>query len=263
MPDVSPYMTDIDGVPHISRAGLCELTGLSLESVNHLCAPSRRPSSGCPEPVRVGRSDWFPLERALLWAAAVRRPEPQPPAPVDDPDELITVTQFRTEVMRPPVTDSTFRGYIRMSRADWDAGRDGYLPLPDGWEPARRGTSPRWRRGAAAVWQAARPGRPMTGRPREVDRVPQPAPPVSDPDELIGETRFRTQIMRPPMSRGAFKRLVAESRQAWAAGRDGVLPRPDVEERGAGPVFQWLAGRAAAWQNDRAREAAKNPPGTR
>lgn len=250
-------LTTINGAPHINRAGLCELTGLSLESINHLCAPKRRPTSGCPEPIKTGRTLWYPLDKAQRWADQLQQPKTEDqPDTTTDPDELITVNQFRTEIMQPTISDNTMRGYIRMSRPAWDRDEDGYLPLPDAWEPARRGKSPRWHRGHAAAWQANRPGRPTTGRPTETDRTPQPAPAIDDPNELIGETRFRTEIMRPPMSRDALKHRITESLPAWHRGEDGTLPRPDAEQTHAGTTtYQWRASRAAAWQNARAAAA--------
>lgn len=254
------HLTTINGVAYVNRAGLCEMTGLSLESINHLCAPSRRAASGCPEPIKIGRVLWYPLEEARSWVEQLNRLQRQDrPATTADPDELITVEQFRTEIMRPVISDNTMRSYIRKSRLAWRRGQDGILPRPDTEVPARHGTSPRWRRGRALASQENRPGKPTTGRPAEVDRTPQPAPPIDDPDELIGETRFRTEISRPPLSQDAWYRLIDQSKDAWRRSEDGILLRPDAEHTHAGHTnYKWRAGRAAAWQNARARAAQQH-----
>ena len=252
-------LTTIDGATHVNRAGLCELTGLSPVSINHMCAPSRRTATGCPEPAKVGRTLWYPLTEVLPWVEQLQ-PPPQrerPPDTTSDPDELITVDQFRREFM-PEITDNTIRSYVRKSRPAWERGKDGILPRPDEDPPARRGNSPRWRRRRAAAWK--RPGKPTTGRPTDAERRPQPAAPIDDPNELIGETHFRTRIARPPLSQAAWYRLIAESEAAWERGEDGVLLRPDATEDHAGATRRkWRAGRAVEWQNARAAEAAQTP----
>jgi hypothetical protein len=87
-----------------------------------------------------------------------------------------------------------------------------------------------------------------------------PTPEPANPDELIGETAFRTSIIQPPMSQPTWKRAIAHSLRDWEAGRDGVLPLPDATEQikargGLTTVYRWRAGKAAAFQNKRAAQA--------
>ena len=274
VPEPSPdTRATVDGVACVNRAGLAQLTGRSAEWVNRAASPAQRPRTGCPEPVarrsltgRAGPPEWwYPLEAAREWADQLAAAAPAPhrvPDP-DDPDELIGVAQMRFEVMRPSPPLDTMKKYVRQLRRDQDAGKKSFLPPPAEWVTTSRGQSPRWRRGEAVAWQNSRPGRgrgPAMGRPPVDRHQPQPVSEPDDPDELIGESAFRTRIIQPPMSHTAWKRAIAASQADWDAGRDGVLPRyDDIEQVDAigGPttVYRWRAGKAAAWQNQRAAAA--------
>jgi hypothetical protein len=108
----------------------------------------------------------------------------------------------------------------------------------------------RWRHGDAIDAQNQRPGRPTGGR-RTADQY-QPAPAPEDPAELISETRFRTQVCRPPMRLSRWQQLLADSQPAWQRGEDGPLIQPDDEQDNttAGrTVYRWRADRAVSWWN--------------
>lgn len=251
----------------VNRAGIAELAGLSASRVLALTGPTGRAVSGCPEPVEVtaaagaGRpTPWWDLDAIRAWITDRDTRPPRPPAgrTGGDPDELIGITGLAEMI---EVTTGTARVYVRMSRPAWDTGTDGYLPRPDHEQPARRGTSPRWRRSTIATWHAHRPGRgrgPGAGRPAAGTRTPQPPPAIADPDELIGETTFRRAIARPSISREAFRHLIAASRHDWDAGRDGALPRPaHTHHTGNTTTYRWRTGDAAAWQAARAERALR------
>jgi hypothetical protein len=258
---------EIGGVLAVNRAGLAELTGLSLARINVLASPAQRPYSGCPEPIpgqhspsgRTGKGSaewWYPEDAARAWAASLRVPGTRLPAP-DNPNELITAMRYRDEVLG--VTGDTWNFYVRRAQGAWQQGKPGpELALPV--DPNAPGRERRWRHGDAVAHQNNRPGPRRGGRPAKADRVPQPIPEPNDPNEVLSETALRTRIMNPPVSARYFAKLVAASQDAWAQGQDGELPRPESAVHHAGrQVYRWRAGRAAAWWNGLAAEAASRP----
>ena len=72
-----------------------------------------------------------------------------------------------------------------------------------------------------------------------------------DPDELISAVEFRTAIDVEPKS---WTKYVDMSKEAWARGEDGYLPRPDHEEpvtKGRGTARYWKRHRAQTWIDNR------------
>ena len=68
-----------------------------------------------------------------------------------------------------------------------------------------------------------------------------------DPDELITAVEFRQAI---DIEAKSWTKYVGISKDAWARGEDGYLPRPDSEEpvtRGRGVTRKWTRRRAQAW----------------
>ncbi len=74
-----------------------------------------------------------------------------------DPEQLITALQFREML---DVTANGWTKYVDMSKNAWTQGSDGYLPLPDGGEPAaRHGVTRSWKLHRVIDWINQRPGK--------------------------------------------------------------------------------------------------------
>lgn len=75
-----------------------------------------------------------------------------------------------------------------------------------------------------------------------------------DPDELIPAKDFRAIIA---VGHGAWSKYVEKSIPAWQEGRDGYLPRPDLEEPGRhGVIRSWKRDRVQTWINSRSGSAS-------
>ncbi|SRR6266511_1452071 len=153
-----------------NRAGAAEYLSLARNTVTVYSSPAGRRTHGWPEPLdeRVNGQEVFAL--ADLDAFAASRASQTPAQPIKgEPDELIGVDEFAA--LRQ-VKSHTFKRYVEDSLNAWQRGEDGYLPRPDQTEPARYGSSYRWRRATAAAWTF--PATRRTGG-RKPGRRPQPA----------------------------------------------------------------------------------------
>lgn len=153
-----------------NRAGAAEYLGLAPNTVTVYSSPAGRRTHGWPEPLdeRVNGQEVFAL--ADLDAFAASRTNHTPAPPIDgDPDELIGTAEFAALGQVKP---HTFKRYVEDSLNAWQRGEDGYLPQPDQTEPARHGSTYRWRRATATAWTF-----PTTRRTsgRKPGRRPQPA----------------------------------------------------------------------------------------
>jgi hypothetical protein len=179
----------VGGRPATNRAGAAEYLRLAPNTVTVYSSPAGRRTHGWPEPLdeRVNGQEVFAL--ADLDAFAAARSGDRPPAPaVDDPDKLIGVDEFAA--LRG-IQPHTLKRYVEDSLNAWDRGEDGYLPVPDDTEPARHGSTYRWRLDRAAAWivpDARRTGGRKSGRRPQPDDLrqlldeagPGPRPTVRD-----------------------------------------------------------------------------------
>lgn len=160
---------NIDGKPATNRTGAAEYLHRSPQTIDLWASPAQRPTTGWPAATaRHDGQEWYHLHELDDFRHTYIHPKetanrPPPVRSSGDPDELITAVQFRELIN---VTAGTWGRYVADSRADWDAGRDGYLPRPDHEEPGRGGIQRSWRRRRATDWANARVGKTAaTGRP--------------------------------------------------------------------------------------------------
>lgn len=150
-----------------NRVGAAEYLDVPVNTVRMYSSPSRRAKTGWPEPLaeRVDRQDWFAL--GDLDAYRQRTTVVGEAPPVDDPDRLIGTAEFAA--LRG-VRKYTMKRYVELSLDAWEAGRDGYLPLPDQPSagqprPVGRGHTYRWRLGRAVAWSFPDAVQKSSGRP--------------------------------------------------------------------------------------------------
>jgi hypothetical protein len=164
----------INGRRATDRPGAAEYLGRSIDRIKQLAAG--RPHTGFPEPVEVettGRGvrtrggdgrprgrEWYALTDLDAYRRAHGSRARVHSVTLDgDPDTLLTGPQFAALL---DVKPATFRSWVRDSQKAWNAGRDGYLPIPDESEQISQGrTRRRWRLATAQ---------------RFIDRRSRPAP---------------------------------------------------------------------------------------
>jgi len=140
----------VGGREATNRAGAAEYLGLAPNTVTVYSSPAGRRTHGWPEPLaeRVNGQEVFAL--ADLDAFAASRTSQTPTQRIEgEPDELIGVDEFASLRQVQP---HTFKRYVEDSLNAWQRGEDGYLPQPDQIEPARHGSTYRWRRATATAW---------------------------------------------------------------------------------------------------------------
>ncbi|WP_416903491.1 hypothetical protein [Micromonospora echinospora] len=156
---------DVGGRPHTDIAGAAELTGRSEQTVRLKTSPKQRArGSGWPASVKQDKKAWFPIDelervRDVLLPQIIEasRARVHHVALDGDPEELISATEFR-EILT--ITQGGWDKYVGLSRAAWDRGEDGYLPLPDHQEPAPvQGVVRYWKRRRVQEWINARTGK--------------------------------------------------------------------------------------------------------
>jgi|GEM_PF-5415447 len=97
----------------------------------------------------------------------------------------------------------------------------------------------------AAARSGAKPRRPRTG----------------DPQQLLTVAQFAAL---KGIALDTMRRYVTDSLNAWARGRDGYLPQPDVTEPARhGHTYQWRRATALAWIAPAARRTGGRRPGRR
>ncbi|MFC4066711.1 hypothetical protein [Actinoplanes subglobosus] len=167
----------VSGQPATDRAGAAERLGLALNTVRMFSSPAQRATRGFPAPLaeRADGRDWFALADLDAYQAA--RPVPATPPASGDPEELVDVAGLAA--LRG-VDPATITGYVKLSRPDWDAGRDGYLPYPDHIEPADHGHTYQWKHARAYAWVAQ--------LRRSPGRTPGTAPTVADLEAVLAES---------------------------------------------------------------------------
>jgi hypothetical protein len=166
--------TSIGGRAVVDRAGVAELTGAALITVDSWYA--RRAQTGFPE--RADDRWWYTDEVTDWWHAhqASKRDKLTPVDRSGDPDELITVPEAARVL-----------GYLdRRSLSNSSV----WTPLlahvdDEGLLPSGR-VRRRWRRDT--VWRIADARRGAAGRPRGRLTHNRPLDRGGDPDELVGTT---------------------------------------------------------------------------
>jgi len=155
-----------------NRRGAAEYLGRSLQTINLVASPKRRPETGWPAAVGVVEGqEWYALaDLDAFRVSYIQAKEQAGRARVHqvaldgDPDELLTATAFRALIA---VEHNVWSKYVAASRPAWERGEDGYLPRPDAEEPARHGVLRSWTRHRIQDWINNRPGSaPSPGRPR-------------------------------------------------------------------------------------------------
>lgn len=144
------------------RDGAGEVLGIERQTVDLYASPKQRPTSGFPSPVGTedGRT-WYALEDLDAYAAQRRETNPAEPRRAPgwlrdgDPEELLPATTFRSAA---GITQGTWKRYVQQSVPHWQEHHDGYLPYYDDHEPARRGTTYKWKRRRMIDWLDNRPG---------------------------------------------------------------------------------------------------------
>jgi hypothetical protein len=147
----------VDGQRAIDRRGVAEYLGRSRGAVRWWA--DNRAKTGFPQPVdteQTGRGvprgrEWYALAdldrfRDTYLAAVVAAGKARVHSITldGDPDELLDGEQVAGLL---DVEYTTFRSWVRDSKAAWVTGQPGYLPVPDEEEPyRRRGVRRFWRR---------------------------------------------------------------------------------------------------------------------
>jgi hypothetical protein len=168
----------IDGRRCTNRRGAAEYLGRSLQTINLVASPKRRPTTGWPGRVAVrDGQEWYDL--ADLDVFRVFYLEAKHNARLarvhritldGDPDELITATGFRELI---GVRSNGWSKYVQKSLPAWREGRDGMLPVPDREEPGRGGVVRSWKRHRVETWINNRPGSASSpGRPKRGTLTP-------------------------------------------------------------------------------------------
>ena len=144
------------------RAGAAEFTGRSERTITIQTSPARRAAgSGWPAPI-AGPDGilLYPLDElaaTIEGFAETARARVHTITLDGDPDELIPAVEFRQLI---DAKAGPWSKYVDMSKAAWERGEDGYLPLPDLVEPApKRGVIRSWKRHRVENWINSRPGR--------------------------------------------------------------------------------------------------------
>lgn len=228
-------ITTVDGQPATDRAGAAAYLGIPLNTVKVHAERGKRPTSGFPDP--VGHDDRgvevFALADLDAYRAA-RTPAPRPALThqvlTGEPDELLDNTAFATILGVDPA--NVFHRYVDLSRAAWQRGEDGYLPLPDDNTPARNGTTYWWRRHRIATWLAT---------PRTGGRRPGPAPTVADLAAVLADAaargrhltvRAQADALTARLGRPVSVRIVYRLRRQR---RDHQEPPSTQREKRSGP----------------------------
>ncbi|MBM0230502.1 hypothetical protein JNW91_00605 [Micromonospora sp. STR1_7] len=169
----------VNGHRATDRAGAAEVLGLSTQTIGLYASPKQRPTTGFPAPIETeDRRDWYTLDDLDAYAETQHQRATSPrraPAWLRDghPDELLAATTFRAAAK---VSQGTWKRYVQLSRPDWDAGTDGYLPKPDDEEDYRgTGKLYSWTRHRMIHWLDNR-----TGERHGAGRKPGPTPTVDD-----------------------------------------------------------------------------------
>ncbi|MEV6527378.1 hypothetical protein AB0M43_36190 [Longispora sp. NPDC051575] len=157
-----------DGRRFTNRAGAGEHLGKSAQTIKLRASPKGRASARVPFPLAaqdeaLPPGEWFALDDLDDYAAACATVAESAPKAAKvqqvrldgDPDELITAAQFRDLLA---VSKGAWDRYVWISKDDWEAGTDGYLPRPDDVEETSRGTVRKWKLGRAQAWINARAG---------------------------------------------------------------------------------------------------------
>jgi hypothetical protein len=160
----------IDGQEATDRRGVAEYLGRSVAAVKWWVA--NRATTGFPQPVdteKVGRGvprgrEWYALgdldrfrDTYLAAVVAAGKARVHSITLEGDPDELLDGEQFAALLQ---VEYATFRSWVRDSKAAWQAGKAGDLPVPDETEPYRRGVRRFWRRATIESFINSRQGWP-------------------------------------------------------------------------------------------------------
>lgn len=155
-----------EGQAATNREGAAEYLHIPLGTVRVYSSPGQRQKTGWPEPIRVkadadsNGQDWFAIGALDAYRQARNSERSQAPA-VENPAGLLTLTEFGA--LRG-VSRAVMYRYLELSEPSWKNGKDGMLPVPDESEPARHGTSHRWRTDRAVAWTFPSEPRRSTGR---------------------------------------------------------------------------------------------------
>ncbi len=171
---VGMEIRNIGGRPHTDIAGAAELTGRSEQTVRLKTSPKQRAQgSGWPASVKQDKKAWLPIDelehvRDVLLPQIVEssRARVHHVELDGDPEELISATEFR-EILA--ITQGGWDKYVGMSKAAWDRGEDGYLPMPDREEPAPvQGSTRYWKRRRVQEWINTRSGKVLSAAPPDL-----------------------------------------------------------------------------------------------
>ena len=161
----------VNGRRCTNRAGAAEYLRRSLQTINLVASPKRRPETGWPHYVdKQDGQEWYAFDDLDAFRAsyldvkqAARRARVHHVSLDGDPDELMSAKDFYTLL---GVDARTFSSYVDKSKPDWQQDRDGYLPKPDKQERGRGGIQRWWKRHRVQTWintrtgSASSPGRP-------------------------------------------------------------------------------------------------------
>ncbi|WP_173071048.1 hypothetical protein [Phytohabitans houttuyneae] len=161
----------VNGRRCTNRPGAAEYLQRSLQTINLVASPKRRPETGWPNYVdKQDGQEWYAFDDLDAFRAshldikqAGRRARVHQISLDGDPDELMSAKDFYTLL---GVDARTFSSYVDKSKPAWHEDRDGYLPKPDKQEPGRGGVQRHWRRRRVQSWINNRPGSASSpGRP--------------------------------------------------------------------------------------------------